>query len=169
MSERGAVLLLQDIKVAVTSILQYTQGLDFETYETDLKTRHAVERNFEIIGEAASRIPSEFKNLHPLVEWRIIKDFRNFIIHDYFGINNQIVWDTIQFRLPELLLDITALIKKEKNYFQYSANTSQSYPAYILNPTVNNTFPAFPLMFAAEKGAYCNLYGKFTSFVMVYT
>lgn len=88
--------------------------MTFESYEADSKTKDAVERNFEIIGEAASRIPDDFKKFHPGVEWRIIKDFRNFIIHEYFGINNQIVWDTIQFRLPELLQEISNLISENK-------------------------------------------------------
>lgn len=114
MSERDLPLLLQDIKVAIQSILDYTTSYNLETYEQDVKTRHAVERNFEIIGEAASRIPNQYKELHLHIEWRIIKDFRNFIIHDYFGINNQIVWDTIQFRLPDLLIRITTLLAAEK-------------------------------------------------------
>lgn len=91
MSERDLPLLLLDIKVAIDSILEYTAGNTFTTYEQDAKTRHAVERNFEIIGEAAARIPKEYKELHPYIEWRIIKDFRNFIIHGYFGINHQMV------------------------------------------------------------------------------
>jgi uncharacterized protein with HEPN domain len=91
MSERNLTLLLLDIKVSIGRILEYTAGMTFESYEADYKTKDAVERNFEIIGEAASRITDEFKKLHPGVEWRIIKDFRNFIIHEYFGINNQIV------------------------------------------------------------------------------
>jgi uncharacterized protein with HEPN domain len=110
MSERNLSFLLLDIKVSIDKILEYTTGMAFEAYETDSKTKDAVERNFEIIGEAASRIPDDYKKLHPNVEWRIIKDFRNFIIHEYFGVNNQIVWDTIQYRLPDLLQEITNLI-----------------------------------------------------------
>ena len=64
--------------------------------------------------QAVSRIPDDFKTLHPNVEWRIIKDFRNFIIHEYFGINNQMVWDTIQYRLPDLLEEISILISDTK-------------------------------------------------------
>ena len=109
MSERALPLLIDDIKIAIATILQYTLNYSYEQYEADLKTRHAVERNFEIIGEAASRIPESYKTIYPHIEWRIIKDFRNFIIHDYFGINNAIVWETIQLRLPDLLSDITAL------------------------------------------------------------
>ena len=110
MSERNLSLLLLDIKISIGKVLEYTGGMTFEAYEADSKTKDAVERNFEIIGEAASRIPDDFKKLHPRVEWRIIKDFRNFIIHEYFGINNQIVWDTIQYRLPDLLQEISNLI-----------------------------------------------------------
>lgn len=110
MSERNLTLLLLDIKGSIGKILDYTAGMTFESYEADSKTKDAVERNFEIIGEATSRIPDDFKKLHTSVEWRIIKDFRNFIIHEYFGINNQIVWDTFQFRLPDLLQEISSLI-----------------------------------------------------------
>jgi uncharacterized protein with HEPN domain len=110
MSERNLSLLLQDIQTSISRILEYTKGMDIQLYEADMKTKDAVERNFEIIGEAGSRIPEDFKKRHPHIEWRIIKDFRNFIIHEYFGINNNIVWDTIQFRLPELHSQITRLL-----------------------------------------------------------
>jgi uncharacterized protein with HEPN domain len=83
MSERNLSLLLLDIRVSIGKILEYTARTTFESYEADSKTKDAVERNFEIIGEAASRIPDDFKKLYPSVEWRIIKDFRNFIIHEY--------------------------------------------------------------------------------------
>lgn len=72
MSERDLSLLLLDIKVSIVKILEYTAGMTFETYEADSKTKDAVERNFEIIGEAASRIPDDFKKLHPGVEWRTV-------------------------------------------------------------------------------------------------
>jgi uncharacterized protein with HEPN domain len=113
MSERNTLLLLQDIQVSISRILEYTKGMSFDAYEADIKTKDAVERNFEIIGEAASRIPDDYKMSHPHIEWRIIKDFRNFIIHEYFGIDNQIVWDTILYRLPDLLHDISTLTAEE--------------------------------------------------------
>jgi len=80
-------------------------------YESDLKARFAVGKNFEIIGETASRISEDYKLSHPEIEWRILKDFGNFIIHEYFGINNEIVWDTIQIRLPGLLNSFDNLLK----------------------------------------------------------
>jgi uncharacterized protein with HEPN domain len=114
MSERGITILLKDIQVSISNILDFTKGYTFNDFEADLKTRHAVERDFEIIGEAVSRIPDAYKEANMHIEWRIIKDFRNFIIHEYFGIDNQIVWDTIQYRLPDLLKSISLLQEAEK-------------------------------------------------------
>ena len=111
MSERDLLLLLEDIDFSINHIFDYTRGLKFEQYEQDQKTKDAVERNFMIIGEAVSRISDDFKTQHEQIEWRIIKDFRNFIIHEYFGINNMIVWDTIVLRLPDLQKDIQLLIQ----------------------------------------------------------
>ncbi len=110
MSEREDRLLIEDIVIAIENILAYTDTLTFSHYLEDSKTRHAVERNFEIIGEASARLTVRFKALHSQIEWRILKDFRNFIIHDYFGINHQIVWETIQLRLPGLMISIKQLM-----------------------------------------------------------
>lgn len=114
MSERDELLLLVDIKTAIHAILNYTKDYSFTQYESDLKTRHAVERNFEIIGEAASRMKPDFIKHYKHVEWRILKDFRNFIIHDYFGINHDIVWETIKNRLPGLFSEIDKIIEEFK-------------------------------------------------------
>ena len=84
MSERVSHLLIEDIRNSINNILEFTKGMTLEAYESELKTRFAVERNFEIIGEAASRISENYKLSHPEIEWRILKDFRNFIIHEYF-------------------------------------------------------------------------------------
>lgn len=114
MSERNTALLLNDIVNSIGKIMDYTAGMHFEDYEADSKTKDAVERNFEIIGEAASRVPEDFKQVHPNIEWRIIKDFRNFIIHEYFGIDNVIVWDIIQNRLSDLASEMKVLLNKVK-------------------------------------------------------
>ena len=90
MSERETTLLLRDIQDSINNILEFTKDITFEMYVSDLKTKFAVERNFEIIGEAASGILENYKLAYLQIEWRILKDFRNFIIHEYFGINDQI-------------------------------------------------------------------------------
>src|SRR5665213_1058237 len=107
MSERNSVVLLNDIVESIQNILQFTQGLSFEEYSSDIKTSHAVEHNFMIIGEAVSRLPQDFRQRHPEIYWRQVKDFRNVIVHDYFGIDNNIVWDIIQISLKDLLQEIS--------------------------------------------------------------
>ncbi len=109
MSERQLPLLLENIANAIGNILSFTKEISFEMYETDIKTRQAVERNFMIIGEAVTRIPHTFKEKHSQIKWRQLKDFRNFIVHDYFGIDHSIVWDIIQFHLSDLLQEIVVL------------------------------------------------------------
>lgn len=92
MSKRDAKLLVGDILESARNILDYTKGLDFEAFIADRKTVDAVIRSFEIIGEAAGRLPEQFKNDYPAIDWHRIRGFRNWIVHDYFGIDYSIVW-----------------------------------------------------------------------------
>jgi uncharacterized protein with HEPN domain len=110
MSERDIQLLLQDILEAIGNIRDFTKGITFDIYQADLKTKHAVERNFSIIGEAVARIDKPFKDLHTTVDWRQVKDFRNIIVHDYFGIDDTIVWDIIHLSLGQLENDVRDIL-----------------------------------------------------------
>jgi uncharacterized protein with HEPN domain len=110
MSERDIPSLLQDILEAIDYIKVFTREMTFDVYQSDLKTKHAVERNFSIIGEAVSRIDKSFRDLHPSIDWRQVKDFRNIIVHDYFGIDDVIVWDIIQIDLASLEKDIRVVL-----------------------------------------------------------
>ncbi len=74
----------------------------------------AVIRNFEIIGEAANRIDPDFRTKNPEIEWTRIRGFRNRIVHDYFGIDYEIVWSVIEDYLDELIDCIETLIEKNK-------------------------------------------------------
>lgn len=76
--------------------------MDFESFVEDDKTIDAVVRNFEIIGEAANRLDPDFKTAYPEIDWKRIKGFRNRIVHDYFGIDYEIVWDIVKNNLDEL-------------------------------------------------------------------
>lgn len=96
---------------SATKILDYTSGLSFEQFEIDNKTIDAVIRNFEIIGEASNRIESDFKMLNPQIEWVKMRGFRNRIIHDYFGIDLEIVWSIIQDDIEELIYQLKELHK----------------------------------------------------------
>jgi uncharacterized protein with HEPN domain len=77
--------------------------MSFETFQSDSKTIDAVIRNFEIIGEAANRLPENFKENYPDIDWFKIRGFRNRIVHDYMGIDFEIVWLIREQFLPELI------------------------------------------------------------------
>jgi uncharacterized protein with HEPN domain len=103
MSDRNEKLLLEDIVQSIKQILIYTHEMSFEAFINSQITVDAVIRNFEVMGEASSRLPQSFKNSHPQIPFRKIKDFRNKVIHFYFGIDYNLVWDTIQTELKPLL------------------------------------------------------------------
>ena len=103
MSKRDTLLLLDDMLQSAQKISRYTEGLDFESFLSDDKTIDAVVRNFEIIGEAANRVPPDFRNNNPEIEWKRIRGFRNRIVHEYFGVDYEIVWEIIDTYLDELI------------------------------------------------------------------
>ena len=102
MSDREILLLLEDMRDAALKILSYTSGMNFNDFTNDDKTIDAVVRNFEIIGEAANRVPEDFKSDHPEIEWRRMTGLRNRIIHEYFGINYATVWKIKEENISEL-------------------------------------------------------------------
>lgn len=109
MSRREPKLLLGDILDSAAKILNYTEGLSFEDFSKDSKTVDAVIRNFEIIGEAANRLPEEFKDTYSEIDWRRIRGFRNRIVHDYFGIDYSIVWLIKETFLPNMIAQLRPL------------------------------------------------------------
>ena len=110
MSKREPFLLIEDIIDSGNKILEYTNTLTFDAFTKDSKTIDAVIRNFEIIGEAANRLPEDFKDIHSEIDWHRIRGFRNRIVHDYFGIDYAIVWEIKNSFLPTLLSNLKALI-----------------------------------------------------------
>ena len=106
MSKRNSKLLVEDILESCHKILEYTKDMSFVEFAADPKTIDAVVRNFEIIGEAASRLPEEFRESHQDIDWLRIRGFRNRIVHDYFGIDNSIVWQIKETYLAQLVLSL---------------------------------------------------------------
>jgi uncharacterized protein with HEPN domain len=101
MSKRSVELLLDDMLLAIAKIGQYCKGLNFDAFSQDPKTIDAVVRNLEIIGEAANRLPDEFTEKYFEIEWHKIIGLRHRIVHDYFGIDIEIIWQILQKDLPE--------------------------------------------------------------------
>lgn len=85
MSKRDNLLLIEDMLDSCRKIKAYTSNLSFQEFSIDDKSIDAVTRNFEIIGEAAGRIDIDFQTEHDYIPWRILKDYRNRLIHEYFG------------------------------------------------------------------------------------
>jgi uncharacterized protein with HEPN domain len=112
MSKRTVKLLLEDIVEAIQNIHNYTSGLSFEPFMQDQKTKDAVVRNFEVIGEAANKLPKEFKELYSHIDWAGIIGFRNILVHDYFGIDYNILWNIKVNHLPILGKELRALLEK---------------------------------------------------------
>jgi uncharacterized protein with HEPN domain len=111
MSKRTPDLLLEDILDSSKKILDYTSSMLFEQFAGDNKTIDAVIRNFEIIGEASNLLPDDFKNQYPSIDWHRIRGFRNRIVHDYFGIDLQIIWKIIGEQIPSLIVEIEKMQK----------------------------------------------------------
>ena len=103
MSERGVPELIEDITEAVKRIRDYVADMDYPVFLRDKKTQDAVVRNLEIIGEAAKKVPSAFRARHERIPWKKMAGLRDVLIHDYFGINLEIIWAVASDNLPPLI------------------------------------------------------------------
>lgn len=112
MPERSIELYLFDIFESAEAIQEYVKGYDILSFCNDRKTHSAVIREFEIIGEAVGKLPKNFKGQYADVPWQDIKDFRNLLIHEYFGIDLELVWQVIFDELPVLLKTIRNILQK---------------------------------------------------------
>jgi uncharacterized protein with HEPN domain len=101
MPRRDPHLLLEDIRSALARIERYTTGMQREQFLVDEKTIDAVVRNLEIIGEAVRWLPDEFKRGYVAVPWGQVAGLRNRIVHDYFGLDLEIIWQVLQTSLRE--------------------------------------------------------------------
>jgi uncharacterized protein with HEPN domain len=100
---------LQDILDAIDRIGSYVEGMTYADFLADRKTQDAVTRNIEIIGEAARCLTAQFKQEHPSVPWEEIVAMRNVVVHQYFGVLPDVVWDVIENELPALRSQIAGL------------------------------------------------------------
>ncbi len=93
---------VRDILAAVHAVAEYTDGMTFEEFVADARTRDAVIRNLTTIGESVRWIPEAVLNEHPEVPWRTMRAVRNVVVHQYFGIDDAILWQTVRGDLPRL-------------------------------------------------------------------
>lgn len=102
-------LQLEDILLAITKIREYVGDMSFDVFEADGKTQDAVIRNLEVIGEAARSLPDDVKAMSTTVDWRKIIGLRNLLIHEYFGVSLDIVWDVATRKLDGLEVECVRL------------------------------------------------------------
>ncbi|MCU0288329.1 MAG: DUF86 domain-containing protein [Acidobacteria bacterium] len=111
--ERGYIHFIEDVANAIDKIEKYTRNLDYETFCENEMIIDAVVRNFEVIGEAMNNIPEKIMEKYPDVEWSEAVGFRNVLIHNYFGLDNEAVWDTIKKNIPGLKKHIEQALMSE--------------------------------------------------------
>lgn len=116
MSQRNIRLWLIDIRDSIDNILLFTEGLDFMRFDADIVVKHAVLHNFTIIGEAASKLPDSLKENYSEIPWREIKGFRNYVVHEYFGLDTDIIWQIIQTDLSMLKSKIDHIIASQNDF-----------------------------------------------------
>jgi uncharacterized protein with HEPN domain len=102
MSERSALLIIKTMLECIQDTTDFTAGHQFETFILDKKTKYAVLRTLEVLGEAANRIPKDVRKRYPEVEWGRIIRSRNLIVHEYEIIDYTVIWKIVTVHLPPL-------------------------------------------------------------------
>ena len=102
---------LRHIQVEIEFLQGSCSGLSREEVLKDEVLRRAAVRSLEIIGEAARKVPEEFRAKHAVIEWRAMSGMRNRLIHDYYGVDYELVWDVVQNRIPTLRSQIASILE----------------------------------------------------------
>ena len=100
---------LLDMLVAARDAITYSEGLSYADFERNREKQRAIFNAVQEIGEAASRVTPEFRDTHSAIPWRKIVGMRNRLVHAYFDIELDLVWDTVRNDLPALTVRLEAL------------------------------------------------------------
>jgi len=111
MSKRSDADLLLDMLEAARRAMQYCSGLDYSRFLSDTMVQDAVVRNIEILGEATKNLSDNIRVQMPDVRWQSIAGMRNRLIHQYFGVNWDIVWTVVHDELPALVAELAAVLE----------------------------------------------------------
>jgi len=92
-------------------LLGKSRDMTLDEFIGDETLQRAFVRSLEVIGEAAKKVPASFKAEHPAIEWRAMAGMRDRLIHDYFGVDYEIVWDVVQNHMPELQRRLASILE----------------------------------------------------------
>lgn len=115
MSKRSEKAYLLDIQEAIKRTLSYISGLDYSSFARDYKTQDAVIRNLEIIGEATKSLSTDTRLRYSDVPWKSMAGIRDKLIHDYFGVNIDIIWYVCVDELPKVAVSIEKILQSDQN------------------------------------------------------
>ena len=107
MKDRDLRDYINDLIEACEDILSFTKGMSYSAFTDDRKTMNAVIRSLEVIGEATKKLPISFRDNYPDIPWKRMAGMRDKLIHEYFGIDKEMVWQVVEKHIP----NIFALIK----------------------------------------------------------
>ena len=110
---RDETLYLADIQESCEKVLKFTKGMTYKNFVNDDLHFDAVLRNLEIIGEAVKNISDETRQKYPEVKWRKIAGFRDIVAHEYFGVNEETIWDIVQNEIPSLLEIVRTMLAEK--------------------------------------------------------
>ena len=111
---RNYIMFIKDILTSIEKIEKYTSDISLTEFSQNDLLIDAVVRNFEVMGEAVKKIPKEIKENYPDIEWREAAGFRDILIHDYFGIDVESIYETLQNNIPEFKKKIKKVLDKEE-------------------------------------------------------
>lgn len=109
---RDYKVYLEDILEATRKIHDYSSGLTFKDFANDSKTLDAVVRNLEVIGEATKKVPESIRARHPSIDWKKIAGMRDILIHEYFGVDLDVIWDILQNKLPTFEKQVERILQE---------------------------------------------------------
>ena len=112
--DKDPIIYILHINEAISAIEEFCNNLDEENFKDSILHQSAIVRQLEIIGEATKNVSSDFRNKYPKIPWKEIAGLRDKIIHHYFDIDLERIWNVIKKDLPELKKEIEIILQKEK-------------------------------------------------------